>query len=130
MNPVLLMRVRSKTDSLFLSIQVTQEIPRANYPSRNLIRPVSKTAWGSCWHKAPLWLSRMIQCLCDDILVPESKVPDCVHKSLIVTTLEQGLLPGDKSGPLRFLGSKCLKKMFWKKRTQRDNIQVTNVFLC
>jgi len=57
MNPVLVTRVGSKIDSLFLSIQVTQEIPRANYSGRNLIRSVSKTVQGSYWHKAPPWFS-------------------------------------------------------------------------
>ena len=94
MNPVLVTRVGSKIDSLFLSIQVTQEIPRANYPSRNLIRSVSKTVQGSCWHKAPPWFSRMIQRLCEDACRPESEVP-AGHSALIVATSEQGMLPED-----------------------------------
>jgi hypothetical protein len=45
MNPDLLTRDRSETESLFLSIQATQEIPSAYYSSRNLIRSVSKSAF-------------------------------------------------------------------------------------
>lgn len=87
MNSALLTRLRSKTGSLFQSIQVAQEIPKANYYSRNLIRSVSKRAQGSHWHKALLGLSRAIQHLQEDICAPEFMVT-AVHKALIVSTSE------------------------------------------
>lgn len=119
-------------DSFFVSIEVTQEISQSKLLHQKFNQVSFKDSFGEQLAQSSSLAFQDSAVPLGGYFVPESEVL-AIHNAPIVATSEQGVLPGDM---LRALSDsepghiKSFTKMFWKKTPQRENTQITKVFLC